>query len=332
MDDIILKAQPTQSSVHVNAPLTNVSVAYIQSQADFIADKVFPVVPVDKQTDIYWVYTKNDWFRDEAKQRAAGTESAGSGYSVDSTNTYSCKVYAFHKDIPDQVRANADAAIDVDRDASLFVTQRLLVRREKQWADSYFTTSKWGKDYTGVAAGEVAGTSFRQWSDYTGSDPVNDVKVGRMYIKGITGFKPNTLVLAEQVFESLKNHPDIIDRYKYTSSSVVTIDMLAKLFEVDRILIAGAIYATNNEGATGAYDWIMGKGALLVYTTPTPGMMSPSAGYTFAWRGLSNLGYATAISSFRMEHLKSDRVEGESAFDCKIVASDMGVFFTAAVA
>lgn len=327
----IAKAQPTSSAVHVNAPLTNISVAYIQSQADFIADKVFPVVPVDKQTDIYWVYTKNDWFRDEAQQRAPGTESAGGGYRVDSTNTYSCRVYAYHKDIPDQVRSNADAALDVDRDATMFVTQRLLIRRERVWANSYFRPAIWGNNFAGVANNPGAG-QFVQWDDYTSSDPVTDIKDGRMAIKGTTGFKPNTLILSEDVFEVLKSHPDIIDRYKYTSSQVITSDMLAKLFEVDRVLVAGGVYATNNEGAAlDAYSWVMSRGALLVYSAPNPGLLTPSAGYTFAWKGLSGMGYATAIKNFRMEHLESDRVEGQAAYDCRLVAADMGAFFTTAI-
>ena len=66
--------QPTQSAVHVNRPLTMLSVAYAQAQSAFIADKVFPVVPVDKQSDLYYVYTKNDWFRDEAQVRPPATE------------------------------------------------------------------------------------------------------------------------------------------------------------------------------------------------------------------------------------------------------------------
>lgn len=331
MAEYIAKSQPTAASVHVNAPLTNISVAYIQSQADFIADKVFPVVPVDKQSDIYWVYTKNDWFRDEAQQRAPGTESAGGGYSLDSTNTYYCKVYGFHKDVADQVRANADAALDVDRDATMFVTQRLMIRREKQWHDQYFAASKGWKDYTGVA-GVPTANQFKQWSDFANSDPVNDVKVGRLYIKSITGFKPNTLVLQEEVFETLKLHPDIIDRYKYVNSNVITAEMLAKLFEVDRILVSGGVYATNNEGAAGAYSWIALKGALLCYSAPNPGLLTPSAGYTFAWKGLSGMGYSTAIKNFRMEHLESDRIEGQSAFDCKLVAGDLGAFFATAIA
>jgi hypothetical protein len=319
-------SQPNASQVHVNAPLTNVSIAYIQSANDFIADKVFPVVPVSKQSDIYYTYTKNDWFRDEATLRGPGTESAGGGYNVDSSATY----HAFHKDVPDQVRANADSVFDVDSEATKFVSQRLLLRREVQFATKYMTTGVWGKDYTGVAAAPGA-NQFIKWSDYANSDPVEDMKIARLYIKSITGFRPNTLVLSEEVFETLKSHPDIIDRYKYTTSSVVTADMLARLFEVDRLFISGAVKATNVEGETGAYSFINSKNALLCYTASAPSLMTPSAGYTFAWTGLSNLGFSTAVSKFRMDHLKSDRVEGESAFDCKVVAADLGAYFTAAI-
>ena len=328
----IAKAQPTQSQVHVNAPLTNLSVAYIQSQADFVADKVFPLVPVDKQTDIFWLYTKADWFRDEATQRAAATESAGGGYSVDSTNTYSCKVFAFHKDVPDQVRSNADAALDMDRDATLFITQRLLLRREREWTSSYMGAGKWGTTVTGTASSPVAGSTFVFWDDYANSDPINDIKVGRMKVKKNTGFRPNTLVLGEEAFESLRNHPDIVDRYKYTNSQVVTSDMIARLFEVYRILIAGAVYNTTVEGAVASFDWVVGKSALLCYSAPNPGLLTPSAGYTFAWKGLSGMGYATAMKNFRMEHLEADRIEGQSAFDCKLVAADLGYYFDATIA
>ena len=75
-------AQPSINQVHIDAILTNISVAYMQKSENFIADKVFPVVPVDKKSDKYFTYTKNDWFRDEAQRRADATESAGSGYSL----------------------------------------------------------------------------------------------------------------------------------------------------------------------------------------------------------------------------------------------------------
>ena len=149
--------QPTQSESHVDAVLSNISVAYIQKQEHFIASKVFPLVPVDKQTDKYYVYTKNDWFRDEAERRADATESAGSGYNL-GTTSYSCDVFALHKDVGDQVVRNSDSVLQPFASATEFVTQKLLLRQEIQWVSDAFTTSVWATDKTG-------GTHFEVWSD-----------------------------------------------------------------------------------------------------------------------------------------------------------------------
>jgi hypothetical protein len=324
-------AQPTQYAVHIDAILTNISVAYIQQTENFVATKVFPIVPVDKQSNKFFKYTKNDWFRDEAQVRADATESAGGGYNL-STDTYSAQVWAFHKDIGDQTRANADTPINLDREATEFVTMRIMLRQELDWQSKFFTTSVWGKDYTGVA-GSPSTDEFKQWSDFANSDPLEDIEAAKELILQTTGFMPNTLVLGYQVFRKLKNHPDLVDRIKYTTSNVITEDMMAKMFGVDRVMVTKSVKATNKEGATGAYDFVHGKAALLCYSAPSAGLLQPSAGYTFAWTGVSNgLGQTIGTSRFRMESLKSDRIEAEAAWDNKVVASDLGAFFTAAVA
>jgi hypothetical protein len=303
----------------------------MQRAESFIADKVFPIVPVDKQSDKYFVYTKNDWLRDEAQRRGPGTESAGGGYNL-TTATYSADVFAFHKDISDQIRANADAPINLDREAVDFVTHRLLLRREIQFVADFLTTSIWSLDITGVAS-SPSGNQVIQWSDYANSDPIDNVEAGKAYVLSKTGYQPNVLVLGYEVFRELKNHPDLVDRIKYTSSQTITADMMARMFELDRVLVSQSVKATNNEGGTEGYDFTMGKQALLAYVPASAGLLTPAAGYTFTWTGVSQgLGANIGVSSFRMESLKSTRVEAELAFDNKVVSQDLGYFFTSIVA
>lgn len=314
--------QPTSSQVHVDAILTNISVAYMQRQENFVASRVFPIVPVEKQSDRFFRYTKNDWFRDEAQRRADATESAGGGYNL-TTDSYRADVWAFHKDIGDQTRANADAPLNVDREATEFVTSRMLLKMEKEWQSAFFGSGVWGTDIT----------PSNLWSNYSTSDPLTDVEVGKRAILSTTGFEPNTLVLGYDVFIQLKNHPDLVDRIKYTSSNVITADMMARMFEVDRVLVCKAVQATNNEGGTDAYSFIQGKHALLCYSAPSPGLLQPSAGYVMSWTGVSGgIGATIGTSRLRMDSLKADRVEAEMAFDMKVVAADLGYFFNAVVA
>lgn len=315
-------AQPTANDVHVDAILTNISVAYIQEQAAYIASRVFPIIPVEKQSDKYFTYTKGDWFRDEAQLRAPATESAGSGYTL-ATSTYSTQVYAFHKDVDDQVRANADTPLNPDRDATQFVTQRMLMRQEVQWTSDFFTTGVWANDVTPSTL----------WSNYTSSDPIGDIETGKATMLNNTGFLPNTMVMGYEVFRQLRHHPDIVDRVKYTSAENVTEDILARYFGVDRILVARAIRNTGAEGAANSFSNIAGKNAALYYVAPTPGLLTPSAGYSFAWRGVSDgMGANIGITRFRMPELRADRIEAQMAWDNKVIASDLGYFFSACVA
>lgn len=321
-------AQPSINAVHLDAVLTQISVAYLQNPGNFIADKVFPQIPVEQRSNVYYKYNKADWFRDDAQRRAGGTESAGSGYGL-TRDSYNCEVYALHKDVNDQDRANADSPLDLDREAALFVSTRLALRREIQFVTDFFGTGIWGTDITGVS-GVPAGGQFRKWSDYVNSDPLLDIEVGKEGILSTTGLEPNTLILGYKAFRTLKNHPDLSDRLKYTTSENITSEIMARLFDVDRVLVAKAVKGSGVEGETQSYGFAFPDGALLAYVAPNPGLLTPSAGYQFSWTGVSGgLGETIGTSSFRMDHLKATRVESEVAWDNKVVASDLGYFFTA---
>jgi hypothetical protein len=330
--------QPTMSDVHVNVPLTQISIAYLQDPRGFIADDVFPNIPVQKPSDRYYVYPKDAWNRIDAKPRAPGSESAGSGWTVDNTPFYMCTVYAIHHDVDDQIRATADAVLNLDRDATEYVTRQLQLKKEKLWVVEFYTTGVWtgavgtnagadGADIVGNATGTAA-NQVKFW-DAGGSTPIQDIWKQTVGMAGKTGFKPNTLVFSPQVLEKLVNHADVLDRIKYTQRGLGTADILAGLFNVERVLIPWVSENSAAEGANVSQAFMYGKNALLCYSAPAPSLMTPSAGYTFSWSGLFGAGaLGQRVSSFRMEHLRSDRVEAEMAFDHKVVAADLGMFFS----
>ena len=322
---IIQKSQPSISQVHVNRPLTEISINYMQEAKDFIADKLCPIVPVDHKTNIYPVYTKEYWLTSNAALRAPGTESAGRGFGIDFTNTYNCQQFSIHYDVPDQIRANTDAPLNMDRDATLLVTQDLLINKEIRLHNALLKPGIWTKDYAGTATGSGSG-EVKQWSK-SGSDPISDIYAGKVYVKMLTGKEPNKMVISRDVFEVLKKHPAIIDRYKYTTSNVPTIAMLAQLFEVDEILVSNAVVNTANEGGTFSGNFLMSSSVLLAYVAPGAGLMQPSAAYNFSFNTSGMPGATVAVKSFRMEWLETDRIEGTTFFDPKLIANDLGVFF-----
>lgn len=321
---------PTPGDVHVNTPLTNISIAMMQNAQNFVATRVFPNIPVLKQSDRYYVYDRGDFNRDDMVERAPATPSAGGGYKLDNTPTYFARKYSFHKDIPDEVRANADAVLNVDREAVSYCTYKALIRREKVFVANYFSTGVWGTEYAGAAT--TSGNNRKYWSDTT-STPIEDVRAAKTVMLQSTGYEPNKLVLGRPVFDKLMDHPEIIDRMKYGQAGVgspamANLDRLAALFNVDEILVMNAIENTAAEGQANSHAFIGGKHALLTYSTSAPGLMTPTAGYTFSWTGLLGSGNdGNRIKTFRMEDLSADRVEIDMCFDMKLVSNELGIFF-----
>jgi hypothetical protein len=330
---------PTQSDLHVNVPLTNVSIAYIPDAGDYVCQKVFPKVPVQKQSDLFWKWSKSDWRRTDVVKRAPGTESAGVGWNYD-TDTYFAHVYAVHRDIDDQVRANADSNFSLDSDSTKFLTNQMLLKRELDWVSTYFKTGVWATEYTGVASGVGAG-EFLQWND-AASDPIKDVAQWKLDYKLLTGYLPTKLIMGAEVELALMSHPDIIDRIKYTQRGVVTRDLLASLFNIPEILVPLASQVDNDirindarlQDAAATYSFLADtKSMMMSYAPASPSLLTPSAGYTFVWNGYHG-GNSEGIrmKQFRMEHIASDRLECEMTYDMKVVSSDMGIFFNTVVA
>lgn len=318
---------PTMSDVHVDQPLTNISIAFLQDVKKFVANRVFPTVSVAKQSDKYFVYDRGDFYRSEAEFRAPSTEAAGGGWGL-TTASYSADVLALRKDIDDAIRANADAPLDMDADAVRYLMQQMLIRRDKDWAAAFFTTSVWTGSTT---AGDI--TPGTLWSVST-STPIQDVEAQMDSVEGKTGYRPNKLIVGVDVHSKLKNHPDVIDRYKHTQVGIIDEQLLAAVFGVDEYIVARGVENTAAEGATDVFARIFAaKDAAVVYSAPNPSLMQPSAGYIFAWTGYTGAGPdGQRISRYRMDHLRSDRVEAELAYDMKLVSAQLGAFFDNAVA
>ena len=312
--------QPSRSDVHVDGPLTNISVAFTQNADNFVAGQVFPNIPVSNQSDAYFVYPRGSFNRDDMEVRAPGSESAGANYEL-STDTYSAPVRALHKDIADQVRANTDSPLAPDREATEFLTQKALINREVNWAANFFGAGIWDTDVT----------TGLNWDDGANSDPIADIRTGVRTVLQNTGFAPNTLVLGRQAWDILLDHPDLvgrIDRGQTVGAAKIMRQNVADLFEIDQVLVMNAIQNTAAKGAADVHSFIGNSvDGLLCYAAPSPGIMTPSAGYTFSWTGFLGASQdGMRIKRFRHDLISSDRIEIESAYDHKLIASELGYF------
>jgi len=314
--------QPTTQEVHFDQVLTQIAVAYIQDTKKFIADRVFPVVNVEKQSDLVLLFDKEAWLRIKAQKRAPGAESAGSGFAIARTEPYFCDIYAFHWDVPLATFKNSDIP-NLERQVVETVMYQLLLLREKTWVEKFF-------DHNGKSIGVNFwnGSSPTVKWDNENSDPIAGIFTAREYIESITGISPNKIVMSVKVYNALRMHPKIQAQLVYAPTApdvkgLVTPELLARLFDVDEVLVGRALHDTGPEGSALNPTYMFPDNLLLVYAPERPGLMVPTGGYIFAWTGYNN-GYNVGVATIELPTRKAIRYEGEMAYDQKLLAPDLG--------
>lgn len=319
--------------LHVNVDLTTVSIAYAQ-QTGFVSSSVFPNIPVDKPTDFYNKMGRKSFLQTRAQKRAPRSETPGVDWNF-TRDTFACEVWGLHHDIEDQYRSTADANWDLDKTGTELVTQQMLLRRELEFMDAYFKTGVWALDLTGVASAPSA-NQFIQF-DQAGSSPITVFRKQRRAFNLRTGTSPNGLLLGPDVWDEFIDHPEIVDRVKYTQEGFLTEAIVAKAIGLSNILVAEAVQAADDSDELTAEvypttEYLAGKDALMYFAQPRPNREAPSAGYTFSWNGyLGASAWGGRIKKFRMEPIACDRIEIEAAYDMKVVAPELGTFFSSAV-
>lgn len=322
-----------EGAIHVDRYLTNFSVMFVQDQMNFVAQRAASRIPVLKQTDLYVAYDRGYFFRDEAMPRPLGGRPQQVGYKV-SSQPYTAVEYALEHIVDDRQRANADDEIALDENATRLLTQKNLIKQDRVWAQRFFTSGVWTTEWSGVASTPFGNNQFLQFGD-AASSPIETIDGAKDDIARATGFTPNTLVLGAAVKRTLRSHPDISDRIKYSQMGVADDAILAALFEVDNVVVARSVYNNAIEGAADSFEYIADEtGMWLGYIEPNPSIDSPTAIAMFNWTGLlpgatNELG--GVIERGRDDRAHSDWFQGRMAWDMRLVSQDLGVYFNDAV-
>jgi hypothetical protein len=310
---------PDISVVHVDLALTEVLIAYKNNQ--YVADELFPVIPVNKQSNKYFIYSK-DRFRVVDDARRPGARANEFEWNL-STDTYYTEGHALAQAIPDELRANADPALDIDVDTTEQLIDSIYLQRELLAARKATDTTVITQ-YADLSQGV-------QWSDYQNSNPVKTVEDQKATIQKQIAKEPNSLLLSKPVFLALRNHPAIIDRFKYTQVGILQPEHLKAVFNVENLFIADTIKNVSPEGATDSLDYVWGKHALLFYRPDGMGRRTVSLGGQFRWLfGANTQGYL--VKRYRVEERTADVVECQLYYDLKIIAAPAAYLFLNAVA
>jgi len=285
--------------------LTNLSLRY--SNEEYIAEKVFPTVSVAKKTGFYFKYDKSN-LKKAQDERSGVSRANRVDYGMTKVAYGPLVEHSLEMPIEYDVRDQADSPLDPRVDATLALTDRLLINKEDSLASMLNNTSVITQNVT------LSGTS--QWSDYTNSDPFSDIQTAKDTVQKNGLMAVNTCFMGYEVWSKLQHHPDLLERVKYSQKAVLTEDLFASLFGFKNVFIGKAVKNTAADGASDSMTYIWPKSFWVAYITPTPGIRTLSAGYHLQ---LTN---GRVIDRWDEPAVKSEFVRITDYYEAKVVANE----------
>ncbi len=268
---------PNLSQVRVIDPiLTGIAQGYVHT--NHVGRILFPAIPVLVHGGKVIEFGR-EGFRDYQARRAPGADTKEIQFGYEGKD-FVLEQFALNARVPREHMQDADQVpgIDLGKRATNTVLQSLSLSTEIQQAKLATDPASYADD------NKLALLGSAKWSD-PDSDPVGDVEYAKDQVATSCGVEPNRMVMGRPVIKALKQHPKIIERFKYTSSESITTDMLAGLFDLEQLAVGKANYV---DGAAddAPFKRAWGDVACLGYVpSELGGIEQPSFGYTYVMTG-----------------------------------------------
>lgn len=311
----------TGRDIHIDVPLSNVAINH--KPDGFIADMIFPIVPVQKQSDRIVVFSREEAYREEEARRAPGTQANMITRSV-SSETYFADNYALKYGVTIEDRHNADPvyAQELYNGAAGYVTGKLMLGWEIRVADQVTNTSNVGSS-AAVSSG---------WTDLTNSNPLEDVENGIDNVFDSTAMRPNRVVFGETAWRNFRRNSTVRTLLGRGDNQVgggyASLEEAASLLDVERVMVGASFKNTAIEGQDETLVQVWGDNVLCYYAPMTASRDTPSFGYSMRWR-IPGVPDMQAERHPYDSKTKSEEVEVGYYQDEKIVGSDYSFLLVA---
>jgi len=258
----------------VDPVLTNLAIGY--TNAEFVAEVLFPTVSVDKEGGKIPKFGK-EHFKIYRTLRAIRAKSNRIYSEAPNTIPYACDEHDLEE--PIDYREKAESMFPIEAAATFRVTEGVQLGREKAAAD----LAQDAANYDASHVETLTGTD--QWTDYENSNPITVVDDAKETIRQTIGRRPNVMVIGASTFKALKEHLKLLEKIKYSQKGVLTVDLLKVIFDIPTVAVGEAIYM-DDDGTV--YD-IWGDVCILAYVPQrkpnerTP--YEPAYGYTLRRKG-----------------------------------------------
>jgi hypothetical protein len=312
-----MPAPSTGRELHIDTPLSNLVVG--RRPEGFIADRLLPVVPVTKQSDLYYKFAHLEWFRNEAglTLRAPGTEAKKVSMTV-SSDSYFAPNYALGAEWPVEDEVNADQVLQWARSNAEYLADRLLMDYEVRLANLAVSSSN-------VATIFLASSGWNS----PGRTAFTDLITWRDAFKDLTGLMPNTLIIPRKVMSKLKINDQFRDILFGDRGGVVSAQQIGNLLDISNVLepqtqVNTAVEA-DPQGGTLADVWDGNGNIWMARINTMQGMFTDTWMQAFRW---TNPLFGTPMAVQRYPFDAKKKIFGiEVSYyqDEKVVSNDLAI-------
>ena len=275
-------------------------------QQGYIANKVLPVVDVASQAGNFGKIPLAQLLQQRETRRAPGAGYSRGNFTFDPA-TYTCLEHGAEEPVDDRESQMYAEYFDSELISSARAYNAVLRNAEQRAADLIFNATTWtGSSLTTGITNE--------WDDLANATPLTDVEAAVRKVYDGSGLWANALVINKKVFRNLRRCAQVLDAIEasgagYASNAKeMTVEMLAMVFDLDYIIVAGGSKNTAKEGQTAAVGQLWSDEYAMVCRVATGSdFREPCIGRTFHWaQDGSSIG--GTFETYRDETKRSDIV------------------------
>lgn len=265
-------SQPT----FIDQYLTGVSNAWFNADTDFIGNLILPEVIVAKKTFKVPNYTKETLRIPSSSVRTGEAKSKRVNLYRSSQDVGPLQEHSLADFVTRDDYRMTDSPYNPEGDSVENMNHKLMLIDEKDIATQLSDTA--------IVTNNITLSGGDQFSDYSSSNPFNVIKNAAIAMRADTLKIPNTFFTSWDAWIQMVDHPDFLDRIKWSQTGVMTEADFLKLFApygISKIFIGKAQENTAKQGLTDSLSSIWSKHAWLAYITDRPGLKQVNGGYKF---------------------------------------------------
>lgn len=300
----------------VDRPLTNLSIKYVPE--GYICNQALTPLPVPRWTGILAGYGTAHLQLNSTRVFDRGEYRTVQTVDRNLTTTYRVDNHGLKDIVSERDREEAESPFMARNDVTMGLRTLLMTEKEHTLSTLLTTAANYNSANTTTLSGNA------QWSDYTNSDPLANIKDAKIAVFNGIKMPVNAAIIPYNVMQTLRFHPKLTGIYGQTGKfAPLSDEQIGTALGIPLILVPMAGY--DNAG-TETLFW--DKDVVLYHRAPRAMRMQRTFGY-----GLSKRGHESRVFIKNPEAMvNSELILSDMAYSFRIQHNQGGYLFKAAIA